>query len=53
MLNRLAELRVSKTADNDDTIVKTLEKAGFTIVKECDTLEDNFYIVANEVGDAE
>ena len=46
MLNRLAELRVSKTADYNDTIVKNLEKTGFIVVKECETTQDKFYIIA-------
>lgn len=46
MLNKLAELSVSKRADYGDTIVKSLEKSGFIVVKECDTLTDNHYVIA-------
>lgn len=48
---KLAELHVSKSKDWNNSIVKALEKDGFTIIKELETTTDNFYIIAKEEGE--
>lgn len=46
MYKRLAELRVNKSADYDDKVVKALEDAGFVIVFDYETTSEKCYIVA-------
>lgn len=48
---KLADLQVNKSNDWNNSIVKALEKDGFTIIKELETTTDNFYIIAKEEGD--
>ncbi len=46
MNKQLAELKVNKSADYYDKVVKALEDAGFTIVLSLETCTDRYYIVA-------
>ncbi len=46
MNKKLANLTVEKSADYYDSIVKTLEKAGFLIVLEYETTNEKCYMVA-------
>ena len=47
MNKKLAELKVNKTADHYDKVVKALENAGFVLVLDnMETTSDKFYIVA-------
>lgn len=48
---KLADLQVSKRNDWNDLIVRALEKDGFTIIKELETENDDFYIIAKEEGE--
>ena len=46
MIKKLAELKVNNSQDYYGTIVKTLEKAGFTVVEEVKTSFETYYIIA-------
>lgn len=46
MNNKLAELKVIKSADYNDKVVKALEDAGFVLVLDYKTFSENVYIVA-------
>ena len=43
---KLAELKVKKSADYKDKIVAILEREGFTIVEEIDTMSEKYYTIA-------
>lgn len=45
MIKKLAELRVTKSADYYDSIVESLQKAGFVIVMDYETTTERFYII--------
>lgn len=47
MIKQLGELKIRKSDDYDDTVVKALENAGFVIVLSMETLIEKYYIVAN------
>lgn len=49
MLKKLAELKVNRSADYFNSIVKALEKDGFKIIIEVETTTEIFYIVAKEI----
>jgi len=51
MHKKLAELKVDTFSDYYDKVVKTLEKAGFTLVIESETTSTKYIIVADEVMD--
>lgn len=46
MNKKLGELKVDKTADYCDKMVKVLEKAGFVLVLDTETFSERYYIVA-------
>ena len=46
MINKLAELKVKKSADYNDKVVKALEDAGFVLVLDYKTFSEKVYIVA-------
>lgn len=46
MNKKMAELRVEKSADYYDSIVETLQKAGFVIVIDYETTTERLYIIA-------
>ena len=46
MKKKLAELKVDKSADYYDKVVKILENAGFTLVLDLETTSNRYYIVA-------
>lgn len=46
MNKKLAELKVNKSADYYDKVIKALENAGFTLVLDLETTCDRYYIVA-------
>ena len=50
MTKKLAELKVYNSQDYYDTIIKALEKAGFTVVEEVKTSFETHYIIATSEG---
>lgn len=46
MNKKLAELKVNKSADYYDKVVKALFDAGFIIILSTETTTDRYYIVA-------
>ena len=46
MNKKLAELKVNKSADYYNKVIKALENAGFILVLDADTFSDRYYIVA-------
>ena len=50
MIKKLAELKVNNSQDYYGTIVKALEKAGFTVVEEVKTSFETHYIIATSEG---
>ena len=46
MIKKLAELKVINSQDYNGEVVKALEKAGFTVVKEVKTSFETHYIIA-------
>lgn len=46
MIKKLAELKVKKSADYSNTVVKALKEAGFTVVQEQDGFIEDIYIIA-------
>lgn len=46
MNKELGELKVYKSADYDDKMIKALEDAGFILVLGCETTFEKYYIVA-------
>lgn len=46
MTIKLGELKVKKSADYKDKIVTILEREGFTIVEEFDTMSEKYYTIA-------
>ena len=46
MNKKLGELKVNKSADYYNKIIKALEDAGFVLVLECETTSERYYIVA-------
>lgn len=53
MIKKLGELKVNKFDDYYDKIVQTLEKAGFVLVLELETISEKHYIVAKSEEDKE
>ena len=54
MIKKLAELKVNNSQDYYGTIVKALEKAGFTVIEEVKTsLETHYIIATSEEKDGE
>ena len=53
MNTKLAELKVKKSADYNDKVVKALENAGFVIVQDLDTTSDSYYTVAENMDESE
>lgn len=50
MNKKLAELKVNKSADHYDKVVKALENAGFVLVLDLETTSEKYYIVAESEG---
>ena len=50
MKKKLAELKVNNSEDYFGTIVKALEKAGFTVIEEVKTSFETHYIIATSEG---
>ena len=48
MIKQLGELKIKKSADYYDKVVKALEDAGFVVVLSMETTTENYYIVAKE-----
>lgn len=48
MIKKLGELKIDKFADYYDKVAETLEKAGFVLVLELETISDRFFIVASK-----
>lgn len=46
MYKKLAELKVNTLSDYYDKVVKALQKEGFILVLELETLSDRYFIVA-------
>lgn len=46
MIKKLAELKVNNSQDYYGTIVKALEKAGFTVIEEVKCSFETHYIIA-------
>lgn len=46
MNKKLSELKVNKSADYYDKVVKALENAGFVLVLDMETTSERYYIVA-------
>lgn len=46
MIKKMAELKIIKSADYFDSIVESLQKAGFVIVSDYETTTEQFYIIA-------
>ena len=46
MVKKLGELKVNKSDDYYDKIAQTLEKAGFVLVLESETIFEKHYVVA-------
>ena len=46
MNKKLGELKVDKSADYYDKMIKALEDAGFVLVLDCETTSEKYYIVA-------
>ena len=46
MNKKLGELKVDKSADYYDKMIKALEDAGFILVLDCETTSEKYYIVA-------
>lgn len=46
MNKKLGELKVNKSADYYNKMIKALEDAGFVLVLECETTSERYYIVA-------
>lgn len=53
MKKQLAILIVKKNDDYSNTVVKALEKSGFTVVQQEDGLLENKYIIAEGEEDKE
>lgn len=49
MLKQLAELIINKNADYKSTIVKSLEKTGYSIVLVYESILEYKYIIAKEI----
>ena len=48
MLKKLAELKVNKSADYKGLIVEALEKDGFVVIEEFDTIGEVKYSIAKQ-----
>ena len=46
MIKKLGELKVKKSADYYDEMMKTLKDAGFVLVLDCETTSEKYYIIA-------
>ena len=46
MNKKLGELKINKSADYDDEVVKALEEAGYILVLEWDGMCEKNYIIA-------
>lgn len=46
MIKKLGELKVNKSADYYDEVMKTLKDAGFVLVLDWETTSERYYIVA-------
>ena len=53
MMKKLAELKIIKSADWKNEIVKVLEATGFVAVKEIDGFTEAYYIIAKEIEENE
>jgi len=51
MVKTCGKLTVNKTDDYYGEIVKTLEKAGFIIIKDIDCTFETYYLIAKKVDD--
>lgn len=50
MNKKLAELKVNKSADYYDKVIKALENVGFVLVLDMETTSERYYIVAEGEG---
>ena len=48
MTKQLGELKINKSADYYDRVVKALEAAGFIMVFQFETTSEKYYIIAEE-----
>ena len=46
MIVKVAELKVKKSADYNNSVIKALEKDGFVIILEVDGINENHYSIA-------
>ena len=51
MNKELAELKVHKSADYYDKVIKVLEEAGFVLVLTAENSVNRYYIVAEKIGE--
>lgn len=49
MYKKLAELKVSKSADYFDEIAETLEDAGYLLVLETEGIGEKYYIITEKI----
>lgn len=48
MTKQLGELKIKKSADYYDKVIKALEEAGFVIVLSTETTTEKYYVVAEK-----
>ena len=53
MLKQIGKLTVNVNADYNNSLVRALERDGFTIIKETETYSEAHYIVAIPCGEVE
>lgn len=53
MLKQIGKLTVNVNADYNNSLVKALERDGFTTIKETETYSEAYYIVAIPCGEVE
>ena len=46
MIVKVAELKVKKSADYKNSVIKALEKDGFVVILEVDGITENHYSIA-------
>ena len=51
MLKQIGKLTVNVNADYNNSLVKALEKDGFTAIKETETYSEAYYIIAIPCGE--
>lgn len=48
IVNKLATLKVKKSADYHNKVIRTLREAGFTVVQEQDGLIEDIYVIGDK-----